>query len=112
MYKAALGVDGIKALLAFPLAVHMAYDKAKSDGTIDITDAAFLVDPLMKAIPAFQLVQQALDELKDLDETERGDVLAWAKAEYDIADDELELKVEKALGVALSIAEFVGALKA
>lgn len=105
-------IDKIKAVLAFPLSLHMAYDKAKADGKFDASDVGFLIDPVTKLVPAIQGAKEALEQIKDLDQTERQDIDAWAVSTYDIADDALEKKVEGAVDVLLSIAVFVGELTA
>lgn len=101
----------IKDVLAFPLGLHMAYDKAQADGKLDVADIAFLVDPLVKLPAAVTGAGLALEQLKDLDESERKDVLDWAKASYDISDDVLEAKVESGLALVLELAKFLGALQ-
>lgn len=104
-------VDKIKAVLEFPLSLHMAYDKAKADGQLDVSDLGYLLDPLGKLPGSITGAKEALTQVKDLDAAERDDVLAWAKASYDIADDELEQKVEAGLELALSVAKFLGELQ-
>ena len=55
-------------------------------------------------------VSKVPKSIKDLDDASKKDVLDWAKANYDIADDALEAKVEAALELALHSAQFVGKL--
>lgn len=105
-----LGISGIKAVLSFPLSIHMGYDKAQADGKIDVTDVGYLMDPVMKLVPAVQNSKQALEEIKDLDDSERAELNSWAKSEYDIKDDALEEKIEASIDVLLSIAVLVGKL--
>lgn len=100
----------LKAVLAFPLSVHMAYDKAQADGKMDVSDVGYLMDPVMKLIPAVQEASGALEQLKNLNDEGRADINAWAKSEYDIADDVLEEKIEAGLDVALSIGVLIGKL--
>ena len=102
--------QAIKDFLAFPLSLHMAYDKADADGKIDVNDLTYLLEPVTKLIPAVQNAKAALDQVRDLDEAERADVNAWAKSTYDIADDQLEEKIEAGIDVLLSVAVLVGKL--
>lgn len=104
------GTDALKAVMALPLAIHMAIDKANADGKIDWNDAGFLLDPGMKVGPFVTALKAAPKQLKDLDDAERLDLNAWAKSTYDIADDKVEEKIEKALEVAIHLAQFVGLL--
>jgi len=102
--------DSLKKLLKFPLGFHMAYEKSKADGTVGLDDLAHFVPALIDLPSAISNAGTALEELKDLDEVERRDVLDWAKAEYDLADDVLEARVEAGLGLVLELARFLGEL--
>lgn len=103
-------VDDIFAVVSVPLSLHMAIDKAKADGKIDLADLPLLVDPLMKLIPAIPAVTGAMEKIKTLTPQERMDLNAKIKAVYDIADDELEAKVEEGMALLLHIGQFVGML--
>ena len=76
-----LGVEGIKTVLAFPLSLHMAYEVASEDGKVNIFDIGVLIKPTMKLMSAIPVAKQAFEEIKDLDEVERADVMQWAQAE-------------------------------
>lgn len=104
------GIEKLKSLLAFPMSLHMAYDKAKSDGSINFQDAPLLLDPVMKLMPMLAAVGGVIPELKDLSDAEKDSLYAWAKANYDIADDQVEAKIEKGLAVVLHVAQFLGQL--
>ena len=103
-----LGIEKLKVLLALPLSIHMAYEKAKLDGEINAADAGYAVDPMMKLMPAIASAKEAIPELKDLDPVEKAELMELIKADYDLADDILEAKVEQAFNVVLSIAVLVG----
>ena len=103
-------VQQIKDVVAPLLKLHMAYDKAMVDGKLGVEDIAFLVEPLIGLPAAISGAEAAVEQLKVLTEEGRKDVLDWAKASYDIADDELELKVESGLGLVLELAKFLGVI--
>lgn len=103
-----LGVEGIKKVLAFPLSLHMAFEAANADGKINVADIGLLMNPVMKLTGAIPMAKQAFEEIKDLDEVERADIMQWSQAEYDISDDVLEEKVEAGIDLALAVAKFVG----
>ena len=105
-----MDVNGIKDVLAFPLSIHMAYDRAKADGKVDAMDIGLLLEPITKLIPAIQNAKEALEELRDMDDSERAEMNSWAKSTYDIADDILEEKIEAGVDVLLSVAVLVGKL--
>lgn len=100
----------LKEVLDFAMSLHMAYEAANADGKIDLMDAGLLTQPVMKLIPAIEEIKKVGEEVKNLSSEDRAEMEQWLKATYDIADDKLEMKVEKGLALALHIAEFVGAL--
>lgn len=106
------GTQALKDVLALPLSLHMAVDKAQADGKIDLQDVAFLLDPAMKVGAFIAGLSKVPGELADLSDAERADVHAWAKSTYDLADDKVEAMVESALGVALHLGQFLGKLLA
>ena len=106
-----LGIEKIKDVLAFPLSLHVAYEKANADGKLGLTDLMHLVDPLRKLPRALSGAKDAIEEVRDLDPVEMDLLNKWVAKEYEISDDVLEKKIEAAFDLALSIAKFVGVLK-
>jgi len=51
--------------------------------------------------------KQAYQEVLDLDEAEKDELMAWAKAEFDVADDKVEALVIQCLLCILEIAKTV-----
>lgn len=102
------GTGELKEMMLFLFSLAGAIDKAQADGKIDAADFMLLADPLMKAIPAFSGAGQLAGEWKDLDDAEQEDLRSFVKANFDIADDDLEAKVELALDVALRLGRFFG----
>lgn len=105
-----MNIDKIKMLLAAPLSLHMAYELADADGKVDVKDLPFLMDPLMKLIPAIGAAKEAVEQLKTMDDESRMAVNKWAQETYDIADDVLEAKVEAGIDWMLSTARMLGVL--
>jgi len=105
-----MGLENIKKVLAFSFSLAKAIDLARADGKIDYTDVQYLLAPAMKVVDAVAGAKQALAEIKDLSVEERAQLDAYIKAEFDISDDELEVKIEKGLALALHVAEFVAVL--
>lgn len=98
-------------ILSTLLAFHMAYDQAKSDdGKIDVKDIGYLVAPLSKLPAAITDAKLAIEEFKSLDDVSKGELMAKLKAEYDIADDVLEAKVEAGMSALLELGKFLGTL--
>lgn len=107
------GIDKIKDLLALPFALHMAYDKAAEDGSVDVGDIGHLISPITKIANFANALKDGvvLKQFKDLDDAERQALNEWAKKEYDIADDMLEMKIEAAFDVVFSVGKLIGALQ-
>lgn len=105
-----MGIEALKKILAFPLGIHMAFDKANQDGSIDAKDVGYLIDVAMKIGPFIGAIGDALPELKDLSSEEQEQLSEWMKTEYDILDDELEDKLEAAFDVVIAIVALVGKL--
>jgi hypothetical protein len=104
----AYGIDKLKAVLAFPISLAMAYDLAKADGSVDYKDLPLLMGPSMKAIPAFQAATgDAFPQLKDLDAEENAQLQSWLKSEFDIADNVVEQRLEDAFEIMGRLAVFV-----
>lgn len=100
-------------LLSFLLSVEAAFESAKADdGKITVKDAPLLLGPGMKMIPALDGVSKALPEVKSMTDEARAELLQKLKAEYDIADDKLEMKVEAGIDWILATAKFLGVVTA
>jgi len=105
-----MNTDSLKLILAFAMSMHKSYEGAQADGKIAVDDLPHLMDPMMKLLPAIQAAKNVPAEIKDLSDQERSDLMVWAKAEYDIADDVLEAKVEAGLAMVLHLASFLGVI--
>lgn len=99
-----------KELVSFLLAVHQAYQLSNADGKIDFKDLPHIYNPLMKSIQAFNGLDKIPAELKDLDDEERKELVELFKADFDLADDVLEQKIEEGFAVALQLAKFITGL--
>lgn len=105
-------MEELKKVLKLPMSLHMAFDMAKADGKIDFMDAGLLIGPAMALLPAIQAYPSAVAQWKGASEEQKKEVYDWAKAEYDIADDMVEAKVEAGVSLVLEVGRFVGALGA
>jgi hypothetical protein len=95
-------------ILSIPLSLYMAYDKSKADGKIDSSDIQYLVTPLLKLPSAIDGAELALKELENMDSDSREKCMAQLSAEFDIADDVLEKKIESAVSWLLATGELLG----
>lgn len=97
-------------VLSAALAFHMAYDLANADGKIDISDIQFLIAPMIRLPAAIAGASGVLEEMKSMPAAERGEILTKLAAEYDIADDVLEAKIEAGVEWLLATGKLTGAL--
>lgn len=102
-----LGIESLKSVLKLGLALGNGIGKAMEDGKVDLTDIVYLMGALQAAPAAFLAVDKVQAEAKDLDASEMAELVAYAKAEFDLADDELEKKIEKSLEAGLVIYQAV-----
>ena len=98
-----MALKELKELLALPLSLHMAYDKAKADGKLDLNDLGYAFEPAKNILPAIDGVKNIPAEFKGATEEEMQELKVWAKATYDIADDKLEAAIEQGISLALEI---------
>lgn len=96
-----------KEVLGFIFSLAMAYDKAKADGKVGLADGALIIDPLMKAMPAFDKINEVGREMQDLDDAEKAELNAYIASEFNIADDAIEAKIEQGLAVLAPLISFV-----
>ena len=96
-------IDKIKTVIAFPLSLHMSFDKAKADGEVNLKDLPLLI-PMVGALGGVMV------QIKDLSNAEKDTLNSWVKTTYDISDDALEKKIEGAVALALHVAQFLGAV--
>jgi hypothetical protein len=106
----ALGTENLKKVLLFAIKLSEKVDEITQDG-FQWQDAVSLFPNLVDAIGVVKLAKDAYVEFLDLDEDEKNDVLAYVKAEFDIADDKLEAVVESALLVVVNVADLISVVK-
>lgn len=107
-----LGIKETKDLVRFGLSLGKGIQEAMEDGKIDLLDAMKFLPVLKDLKPAIEGAKEIPAELKDMDDEERAELLDFFQKEFDLEDDELELKVEAGLQVALSLLQLaLGFLK-
>lgn len=108
------GIKELKELLAFGFKLQKAI-ASLGDGKINvIVDAPKFLPALLSAPKAFGGIGLVLAEIKDLDEAEREELLAFVRDEFDLSDDRLEELIEDTLEELLSLfklAQRFGALR-
>jgi len=98
----------LKEALKFVIELGNGLGKSLEDDKFSFTDAINFL-PAAKALPAaFSGIKEIPDEIYDLDERERLDLVEFVKAELDLVQDEAELIAEKAFSV---LSEIFGLVK-
>lgn len=105
-------IQNTKEVLDFAFAGAGAVKSAMADGKISLEDLGYLMPVVMTAGPAFQDLGKVPKELGDLSEEEAKEVLEYASSKLGvlITDPQLKVKIDKALKVALALAEFLAVL--
>ena len=63
---------------------------------------------LVKVLPpAIENIQGIVEEIKLMTPEQKAELVAWAKADFDLAHDQVELVIEQALPVVLSLVQFL-----
>lgn len=102
-----LGIENLKKVLAATLHLANRVDQVTQDGFQPLTDLVALLPNLVDGVSLIKNGKDALAEFKELDATEKKEILAFVKAEFDIADDKLEDVVETAFEVIESVSVLI-----
>ena len=79
-------------------------DDGKISGIGEYIKIAKSVKPALEVIKS---IGEMKDEFVDLDPMERDEIVEYFSEKFDLDNDEVELKIEKAFALLLSIADFV-----
>jgi hypothetical protein len=101
-----------KEALAFVLSLGNALGTTLADGKITLSEAPQFMGALMAAPAAFQGLTEVPAELKDLDDAEKAELMAFVQSEFDIPNDQIEGVIEEGLALALAIYTFVEKVRA
>ena len=101
------GIKETKEAVAAFIGIGNALGKALEDGKIGLTDAPHFIAAAMKIPAGISGWKSIPAELGDLDDTERTEILEFAKSEFDIPQDKIEAIVEDALALAQQNYQFI-----
>lgn len=105
------GIKETKEVLDFVFALVTALSKSLDDGKLDLTDALEFLPSLTKAGAAFSDMSLIPAEMADLSDEERQALVAYAKANLDLPDDNLEKNLELAIEVGLYLGQLIYGVK-
>lgn len=101
-----IGIDNIKKALKFAGNFTKAIvESLKDDGKIKGFEYFKIAFTLPDLYPVIKNISVIIDEFEDLDDTEYVEVCEYFKKEFDIPNDEVEEKIEKAFDFIISIAD-------
>ena len=101
-----LGTDNIKKALKFIGTLTNSIVKSlQDDGKIKGMEYFQIAMTLPGLIPVFRNIEQIVDEYYDLDETEMDELKAYFASEFDIPNDQIEDKIEKAFNILLALGD-------
>lgn len=103
-----LGTENIKETLSGVIRITESFADALADGKINfVTEGIPLITNLVVIPKIITSGKAALAELKDLDEEEAKEVAAYFALNFDIANDDLEVKIESAINLLADSYEFI-----
>lgn len=91
----------------FAVALGNAIGESAKDNNISLLDATNFFGAMTSAGPAFADMQKIPGELSAMDEADKKALCDLVVAKFDIPQDGIELVVEKALKVAISLADLL-----
>jgi hypothetical protein len=106
-----LGIEKLKEVLVALIRIGNKVDSVTQDGFQLLTDGAALLPNVTDLIVVLKNGKEAVAQLKDLDPLEREDLLLELQDELDLADDKLEVVIEKGFVAINAVVDFGGAVK-
>ena len=106
-----MGIENLKKLVVFLAVLGNAADASTKNG-LGLDDVAHFMPVFLKAPGAFDGIDAAKLELKDLDNAEIAELNQAVAETLNLADDKVESIVEKSLSAAVSIYGIVQEVKA
>lgn len=106
-----LGIENLKNVAKFGIELGEKTASILEDGKVSALEALGYL-PVLLAVPGIiEHKDDIIAEFKDLSKDERDELNEFIQDEFDIADDELELKIEKSLTAAVAILDLISAFK-
>ena len=90
------GIKETKEMLGFILSLGNALGSSLEDGDVTLGDVTNFIGPMMEISDAFSGASEIKSELRELDESERAELLAYAKEKFSIPEKSVEEFVESA----------------
>ena len=105
--KKEYGIEALKKVVDLGAEFHMALVSAKSDGKINVADTHLLMKPGIALFRVVPVLSSVVKEFKELDETEKGELISYAKTTYQLDDQAAERSIERGFGLAVQLADYI-----
>lgn len=106
-----LGIENLKVVAKFGITLGEDVAKVLADGKITALEGLGLLPDLMGISGILENKDAIVSEFKDLTSEERAELNTYIAGEFDIANDVLELKIEKSIAAAVAVLDLVSAFK-
>ena len=108
-----MDIASLKSLVFVAASLGNIAGETMEDGKVDVKDLA-LIGKLIPVFPALLAIDFAavIPEAKDLSEAEAIELVEHFKAQFDIPQDDLEVKIETVLSLCVRLAGIIGELVA
>ena len=93
------GTEALRKVIDAIVALGDSYDNAMKDGKITWKDTFVLGKVLPEVIEVISVSSDVVDEIKDLDETEKKELVEYFRKEFDLDNEKAEEYVEKAISM-------------
>lgn len=101
------GTDLIKKAIGVGMAVAQGINNALADDNkISFWEGLGLAGKVFPIAEVINSRKDLIDELKDLDEAEKMELVEWAKKQYSIPNEKAEITVIKALQLFVNVLDF------
>lgn len=101
------GIETVKAFAGYGMEYADDVRKAKEDGTVNIKDARFFIDNLIKLPKMIKQVSAFVDEILDISDAENQEIRNWFMAEYGVIEDKVDALIKAAIKAGVSLANMV-----
>lgn len=97
------GIDKVKKVLDVVIGISNDTGKALEDGKFEGKEALAYLDDLMKIPNIVSDLPALKEQFKDIDASEREELIEYAKVQFDIPQDRIEAIVESSLLIAYKL---------
>lgn len=105
-------MESCKVVVKFAVTLANAIDKVLADNKVDLLDIPHVMAPLMQVGPFAGALKGAKEEMKAMTPEQKAELIDQVKTELSLKSERTEEIIERALDMAVSVAELVKLIKA